>query len=80
MLLETYWGAPVIRRQQIFWKALMVLLFDYLAEPHTTTPYAQSGCMRVLYNNILMFNVRFERRSGLSRCSLEFSFLRLFLR
>lgn len=58
----------------------MVLLLDVLAESHTTTPYAQSGCKRVLYNNILMFNVRFERRSGLSRCSLEFNFLRLFLR
>jgi hypothetical protein len=80
MLLETYQGAPVIRQQQIFWKAWMVLLFDFLAEPHITTTYAQSGCMRVLYSNILMFNVRFERRSGLSRRSLEFNFLRLFLR
>jgi len=80
MLLETYQGALVIRRQQIFWKAWMVHLFDFLAEPHTTTPYAQNGCMRILYNNILMFNVRFERRSGLCRCSLEFNFLRLFLR
>jgi len=57
MLLETYQGAPVIRRQQIFWKAWMVLLFDFLAEPHTITPYAQSGCMRVLYNNILMLDL-----------------------
>lgn len=58
----------------------MVLLLDFLAEPHTTTPYAQSGCIKVLYNNILMLNVRFERRSGLSRWSHEFNFLRLFLR
>jgi hypothetical protein len=67
-------------RQQIFWKACIVLLLDVLAEPHITTLYAHNACRRVLYNIILRFNESFERRSSLNRWSLEFNFLRLSLR
>lgn len=66
-LLEVYHGDPVIIRQQIFWKAWIVVLFDFLAAPQITTPYTQSGCRRVLYSMSLRGSARFERRSGLSR-------------
>lgn len=55
-MLETKGGAFVILRRVIFWKACILFIFDFFADPHSWIPYVHMGFRRDLYIWSLVFN------------------------